>query len=686
MLGRRRHAEDPLERENLELRRQINRLQEELHQQRTRGSPPSAAVAGVSFKGRPSEEQDLILALRSEFAQAELRMEALQEELRKPSKAERIVAAAELLAGPPPSMQQLARGFEDLQRLLTPQGFMGLTGPLPAERPRPPARQPSSRNEAESQPSPRQRASLTTGQSSSSTAPAGCSAGQSSSSAAPAAPQPAAPQPAAPQPAARRTVSWNSEAEVVTIPPGRDRAQTMPQAPAPARQEERETTANAVRRLRAQMGAAPKVCILGSTTFLDPQSETMAEQLGKCLSEWAGDDVVLITAGATGVQEAMTRGCSAKCHLFHLMEVGKASNFPRGRDVYAGKSAQEKKDVLGAIGDFYITIEGGPSVSQLCQAAVSRGAVVIPIGRSGGASAGKLDFPQVALQIPSFADAVEWNALGSREVPVETTVSAALALLSRAVGKELPTARGSQAVNIVGRAADTRALTGNLSWDEDGDLVNLPRVGKAITTPSRNSDESLHEPEQLLVRKVHSMVRWNKPYQNIQSVVVEDGITMRSVVNAHDDKNGNQCLHLAAQSGLVEMCRLLLQDRADPNGTNGKGNTALHMSVEYDFHFQSAFLISAHADLNARNEDGHTALTGLGGTKVGAEAWNAPLTILKAASDNADELNKAFSALERANPATLDKAAVVQVGMAKKKVCTQHWNADRFRDLMNRLP
>lgn len=670
MLGRRSQAEDPLERENLELRRQINRLQEELHQQRTTGSAPSAAAAGGSFKSRPSEEQDLILALRSEFAQAELRMEALQEELRKPSKAERIVAAAELLAGPPPSMQQLARSFEDLQRLLTPQGFMGLTGLLPDERPRPPARQPSLRNEAESQPSPRQRASLTTG--------------PSSSSAAPAAPQPAAPQPA---PIRSRTVSWNSEAEVVIIPRGRARAQTMPQAPARARpEEERETTANAVRRLRAQMGAAPKVCILGSTTFSDPQSETMAEQMGKCLSEWAGDDVVLITAGAEGVQEAMTRGCSAKCHLFHLVEVGKASNFPRGRDVYAGKTVQEKKDVLGAIGDFYISIEGGPSVSQLCQAAVSRGAVVIPIRRSGGASAGMFGFPPVALQIPSFAETVEWDVLGSREVPVETTVLAALALLSRAVGKELPTALGSQAVNIVRRATTTRALTGNLSWDEDADLRNLPVMSKAITTPSRHWDESLHEPEQLLVRKVHSMVRWNKPYQNIQSVVVEDGITMRSVVNAHDDKNANQCLHIAAQNGLVEMCRLLLQDRADPNGPNCKGNTALHMSVEYDFHFQSAFLISAHADLNALNEDGHSALTGLGGTKVGAEAWNAPLTILKAASDNADELNKAFSALERANPATLDKAAVVQVGMAKKKVCKQHWNADRFRDLMNRLP
>mmetsp|Transcript_399 Transcript_399/g.1760 ORF Transcript_399/g.1760 Transcript_399/m.1760 type:complete len:106 (-) Transcript_399:67-384(-) len=86
---------------------------------------------------------------------------------------------------------------------------------------------------------------------------------------------------------------------------------------------------------------------------------------------------------------------------------------------------------------------------------------------------------------------------------------------------------------------------------------------------------------------------------------------------------------------------MLLRDGADPNAKNFKGQTALHMSEEYDMYFQSVLLLEAGADPGATNEAGHPAIRGIEGSKVGAEAWDSPLTMLKAARDDPEELNLA---------------------------------------------
>jgi hypothetical protein len=97
------------------------------------------------------------------------------------------------------------------------------------------------------------------------------------------------------------------------------------------------------------------------------------------------------------------------------------------------------------------------------------------------------------------------------------------------------------------------------------------------------------------------------------------------------------------------------------------GNTALHMGVEYDYYKINQILIGAGADQVVENAEGAKAITGLSGSKVGQEAWDNPVTILKTVKDDLDELNEVFKALENASVEDIKKEELVRVGMAKKR-------------------
>jgi len=187
------------------------------------------------------------------------------------------------------------------------------------------------------------------------------------------------------------------------------------------------------------------------------------------------------------------------------------------------------------------------------------------------------------------------------------------------------------------------------------------------------------------IAKVHSAIRWNKPVEEIESAVSDSGVPLATALGAKDPKNGNQCIHIAVQNGHASLVRYLVENKADVNGANNKGQTPLHMSVEYDFYFLSKYLMESGANPKATNAAGHQAIQGLEGTKTGKEAWDQPVTILRAAGDDPSELNQAFEALEAADPGSIDKGSLAQAGMQKKKACKQHWDKDRFVKLMQAL-
>ena len=178
----------------------------------------------------------------------------------------------------------------------------------------------------------------------------------------------------------------------------------------------------------------------------------------------------------------------------------------------------------------------------------------------------------------------------------------------------------------------------------------------------------------------HSAIRWGKPVEELQGYLEKNAV----LINEGDPKTGNKCLHVAAQNGHLFITQWLISKGATINGQNGKGQTALHMSVEYDCLEQTKFLLAQGADTQLQNVDGHTAISGIEGTKTGPDAWDAPINLLKSAEDEAG-LQTAFAALEAADKAAVDKAALVQTGMAKKKHFGDKWPKDRFMDLVKKF-
>mmetsp|Transcript_24811 Transcript_24811/g.57640 ORF Transcript_24811/g.57640 Transcript_24811/m.57640 type:complete len:291 (+) Transcript_24811:62-934(+) len=187
--------------------------------------------------------------------------------------------------------------------------------------------------------------------------------------------------------------------------------------------------------LKQQLPSSPRVCILGGTHFQDPDSELIVKSLAKHFARNLASSVVVLTGGMSGVQETFARsmgvemrrwgsarsrelqaespGSPSQCqtNVLNLLPEGQSSSYGVGRDLEAGTSVEERKRVFATLGHIYVTIEGGPGVAEEASMAFNRGAVVLPIASTGGASSGMFDFPAGALAQPSFATQEQWDTL-----------------------------------------------------------------------------------------------------------------------------------------------------------------------------------------------------------------------------------------------------------------------------------
>jgi len=188
----------------------------------------------------------------------------------------------------------------------------------------------------------------------------------------------------------------------------------------------------AVKDVKAQLGDGRCVCVLGGQSFNDPASEDLVKALGAHLPAAVGDAVVFLTGGMRGVQE--TFATSAKetsgVRLFHLLPENEEPTGWAGTDIHIGANLHQRKQVFSEVGDIYICAEGGPGVSAEAQRAVDRGAVVIPLVRTGGASGGMFDFPAAALERPSFATEDQWSLLSNKGADVGDSAAAVAAIVA----------------------------------------------------------------------------------------------------------------------------------------------------------------------------------------------------------------------------------------------------------------
>jgi hypothetical protein len=228
-----------------------------------------------------------------------------------------------------------------------------------------------------------------------------------------------------------------------------------------------------------------------------------------------------------------------------------------------------------------------------------------------------------------------------------------------------------------------------VSISESGTGSSAPDVGlKASVTETAadvSKDGVCSKPASVAeLRKFHSAVRWGKSETELEELRASMDMQWPSIVDGEDDQNGNRCLHIATQNGHFGLVKFLISKCAEVNAQNKNGLTALHMSVEYDYYFQSKYLLDNGADGQICNASDATALTGIDGQKVGPEAWDAPLTVLKAATSK-EQFQEAFRVLEACDSQGVDKASLAMTGMQKKKMFKEDWDPKRFADIMKRF-
>jgi hypothetical protein len=180
------------------------------------------------------------------------------------------------------------------------------------------------------------------------------------------------------------------------------------------------------RRLEAVLPHGPRVAVLGSTDFWHADSERTCSQIGRLLANIPG--LVLLTGGVEGIGEAVGRSFFQARHdsgqeprVYHVLPEGEEA-WDYGETLFAGSDMTERREVLGRLSRVFLMVEGGPRAGHEADVASAHGAVVIPVGRSGGYAAALYG----RTCRPPAIDAGMWATLGSSESTPEETARAIL--------------------------------------------------------------------------------------------------------------------------------------------------------------------------------------------------------------------------------------------------------------------
>ncbi|CAK0870523.1 unnamed protein product [Prorocentrum cordatum] len=244
-----------------------------------------------------------------------------------------------------------------------------------------------------------------------------------------------------------------------------------------------EAPAQAVARLRRELGR-PRcvVCVIGGTALRDPASEKLVEGLAKGLMAELGPEAAFVTGGMPGVQALFAESCSGDPRLWNLVPFGDESACPAGRDVHAGEDLQRRQQVFGELGDVYVAVEGGQRVALEARAAAARGARVVPLARTGGASSGLFGFPEEALRRPPGAKVTRLR----RELELRQ--------------ERLKTQRAQ--LEQQGRALDARAA--ELRWMRGAIADVRCQLGAELLQARRQAEELRAELDELLANTFYS--------------------------------------------------------------------------------------------------------------------------------------------------------------------------------------
>eukprot|EP00747_Dinoflagellata_sp_TGD_P083394 gnl/TRDRNA2_/TRDRNA2_162094_c0_seq1.p1 gnl/TRDRNA2_/TRDRNA2_162094_c0~~gnl/TRDRNA2_/TRDRNA2_162094_c0_seq1.p1 ORF type:complete len:495 (-),score=85.61 gnl/TRDRNA2_/TRDRNA2_162094_c0_seq1:113-1597(-) len=265
---------------------------------------------------------------------------------------------------------------------------------------------------------------------------------------------------------------------------------------------------DAVKAVREQLGAGKRICILGETEFHEADSEELVKAVAKQLEATFGAAGVFITCGKAGVQKVFAESCGDGSRVWNLLPHGQASGYGVGKDIQAGQDLAQRGQIFGRLGDIYITVEGGQGVAEEARSAFERGALVLPLVRTGGASEGMFDFPSGALLKPSFATREQWALLGDQGAPLADSAAAVIAIAASAAGVVVPPAPSTSSASTAPKLPSPKTVdsfltaegpvdtgpqpvtqTFSLADDDDADVEDMTEAqSPQLSMPPAGSD------------------------------------------------------------------------------------------------------------------------------------------------------------------------------------------------------
>jgi len=258
--------------------------------------------------------------------------------------------------------------------------------------------------------------------------------------------------------------------------------------------------------LRATLDAQQLVCVLGSVTFSHAHSSALVVALAQSLERTLPPTTKFVTGGMDGVQKTFATNCTDGSRVLNLLPEGQSSGYSVGLDVHAGADLNERKVVFAQLGDVYVTVEGGPGVAQEARDASARGAIVVPMMRTGGASSGMFGFPAEALAVHPEASARQWELLQDTGASVTATAEAAAEIILAATSaRDL---QESQSAQMLARLA--KSLTKGQKWRDRGRAASdsVDFGGALLTRRSAHSFGSGLTDEPVIVK-----VRVSEPHK-----------------------------------------------------------------------------------------------------------------------------------------------------------------------------
>jgi len=189
--------------------------------------------------------------------------------------------------------------------------------------------------------------------------------------------------------------------------------------------------AGTIEKISGNLPNGIRLCVLGGTSWKDLENKELVETIARRISLELAGRVVVITSGTAGVQETFVQSLGPEIPVVNLVS-SDGSGYNVGQDIEAGACLEDRMVLLGQLGDVYLTVEGGPVVAKEARAAFARGAAVLPLICTSGASAGMFDFPAGALQKPSYASEAQWSQLSHKNPPELT--AAAVVQIVQAIG------------------------------------------------------------------------------------------------------------------------------------------------------------------------------------------------------------------------------------------------------------